>query len=93
MVGSIPVQTASFAETEKRLVFQISLRMLCAKGRTDAGNGSNWRVQGAHDLSDFAVHFSDLLFQEIEAFCIELNHYTKDVASHTEAKGIACKIL
>ena len=33
-----------------------------AKGRADAGDGGDRRVQGVHDLGDLAIHFPDLLF-------------------------------
>ena len=64
-----------------------------AKGRADAGDGSDRRVQGVHDLRDLAVHFSNLLFQEIEVLRVKPDHRAENVAGHGEAKGIARKRL
>ena len=64
-----------------------------AKGRADAGDGSDRRVQGVHDLRDLAVHFSNLLFQKIEVLRVKPDHHAENVAGHGEAKGIARKLL
>ena len=46
-----------------------------------------------HDLSDFAVHFLNLLFQKIEVFCIEPDHRAENVAGHGETEGTVRKRL
>ena len=44
-------------------------------------------------MSDFAVHFLNLLFQENEVLCIESDHRAENIAGHGEAEGTARKFL
>ena len=64
-----------------------------AKGRADTGDGGDWRIQGVHDLRDLAVHFSNLLFQEIEVLRVKPDHRAENIAGHGEAEGTARKFL
>ena len=60
-----------------------------AKGRADAGDGGDRRVQGLHDLGDLAIHFPDLLFQENEVLRVKSDHRAENITGHGEAEGTA----